>query len=116
MRWWALGGLCWGLAACGVGELRAATLAAEAIAPQQAKPAVMGKVVLDVNGTKHALELDTRTTLLDALRNRPPLQTVIVTGRAAKPELVELADTVSEIRDVKHAFNAGVKAQAGIDY
>lgn len=46
----------------------AATLAAEAIAPQQAKPAVMGKVVLDVNGTKHALELDTRTTLLDALR------------------------------------------------
>ncbi len=56
------------------------------------------------------------TMVLDALRNRPAMQTVIVTGRAAKPELVELADTVSEIRDVKHAFNAGVKAQAGIDY
>lgn len=54
--------------------------------------------------------------VLDALRNRPPQQHVIVTGRAAKPELVELADTVSEIRDVKHAFGAGVKAQAGVDY
>jgi xanthine dehydrogenase YagT iron-sulfur-binding subunit len=46
----------------------AATLAAEATAPSPAKPAVMSKVVLDVNGTQHALELDTRTTLLDALR------------------------------------------------
>jgi xanthine dehydrogenase YagT iron-sulfur-binding subunit len=46
----------------------AATLAAEATAPAPAKPAVMSKVVLDVNGTRHALELDTRTTLLDALR------------------------------------------------
>jgi xanthine dehydrogenase YagT iron-sulfur-binding subunit len=46
----------------------AATLAAEATAPSPAKPAVMSKVALNVNGTKHALELDTRTTLLDALR------------------------------------------------
>jgi cob(I)alamin adenosyltransferase len=59
------------------------------------------------------LDLD---TVLDALRNRPPMQTVIVTGRAAKPELVELADTVSEIKDVKHAYKAGVKGQAGVDY
>jgi xanthine dehydrogenase YagT iron-sulfur-binding subunit len=46
----------------------AATLAAEATAPSPAKPAVMSKVALNFNGTKHALELDTRTTLLDALR------------------------------------------------
>jgi len=51
-----------------------------------------------------------------AIRARPPMQTVIITGRAAKPELVELADTVSEIADRKHAFKAGVKAQAGIDF
>ncbi len=44
------------------------------------------------------------------------MQTVIITGRAAKPELLELADTVSEIRDEKHAFKAGVKAQPGIDF
>ncbi|MFN3988474.1 MAG: cob(I)yrinic acid a,c-diamide adenosyltransferase [Rhodocyclaceae bacterium] len=54
--------------------------------------------------------------VLDALRARPAHQSVIVTGRAAKPELVELADTVSEIRDEKHAFKAGVKAQNGIDF
>ncbi len=59
--------------------------------------------------------LDT-AAVIDAIRARPPLQTVIVTGRAAKPELVELADTVREIADRKHAFKAGVKAQAGIDF
>ena len=45
-----------------------ATLAAEVAAPSPARPTVMSKVVLNVNGAKHALELDTRTTLLDALR------------------------------------------------
>ena len=54
--------------------------------------------------------------VIEAIRARPAGQSVIVTGRAAKPELIELADTVSEIRDVKHAYNAGVKAQAGIDF
>lgn len=54
--------------------------------------------------------------VIAAIRARPAGQSVIVTGRAAKPELIELADTVSEIRDVKHAYNAGVKAQAGIDF
>jgi cob(I)alamin adenosyltransferase len=54
--------------------------------------------------------------VIEAIRARPAGQSVIVTGRAAKPELIELADTVSEIRDVKHAYNAGVKAQPGIDF
>ncbi|WP_339487042.1 cob(I)yrinic acid a,c-diamide adenosyltransferase [Pseudomonas sp. EL_65y_Pfl2_R95] len=59
--------------------------------------------------------LDTEL-VLQAIRARPPMQSVIVTGRAAKPELVELADTVSEIRDVKHAYKQGVRAQMGIDF
>lgn len=50
-----------------------------------------------------------------ALAARPPLQHVVVTGRAAPAALIELADTVSEIRDVKHAFRAGVRAQTGVD-
>lgn len=54
--------------------------------------------------------------VIEAIRARPAGQSVLITGRAAKPELVELADTVSEIADVKHAYKAGVKAQAGIDY
>ncbi len=54
--------------------------------------------------------------VLTSLVNRPVNQHVIVTGRNASKELVEIADTVSEINDTKHAFNAGIKAQKGIDY
>jgi cob(I)alamin adenosyltransferase len=53
--------------------------------------------------------------VLDAINARPPMQHVVVTGRGASPELIELADTVSEITDVKHAYRAGVKAQKGVD-
>lgn len=56
-----------------------------------------------------------REAVLDALSSRPPMQHVVVTGRAAIPELRELADTVSEIADEKHAYRAGVAAQKGID-
>jgi cob(I)alamin adenosyltransferase len=51
----------------------------------------------------------------DALRARPPQQHVVITGRGAPDALVELADTVTEMRLVKHAFQAGIKAQKGIE-
>lgn len=54
--------------------------------------------------------------ILDAIANRPPEQSVIVTGRGGGSALQELADTVSEIKDVKHAFKAGIKARRGVDY
>jgi cob(I)alamin adenosyltransferase len=54
--------------------------------------------------------------VLDALAHRPPMQHVIVTGRAASAALIDLADTVSVIADEKHAYRAGVKAQPGIDF
>ena len=54
--------------------------------------------------------------VLTALRSRPAHQTVIITGRGCHREITELADTVSELRPVKHAFDAGIKAQIGIDY
>ena len=53
--------------------------------------------------------------VLDALDHRPAMQHVIVTGRGADDALIELADTVTEMRDVKHAYRGGVKAQRGID-
>ena len=53
--------------------------------------------------------------VLDALAQRPSMQHVIVTGRAAPDALIELADTVSIIADEKHAYRAGIKAQPGID-
>ena len=54
--------------------------------------------------------------VLSAIRNRPVDQTVIVTGRSAHKELVAIADTVSEVREEKHAFRSGIKAQIGIDW
>lgn len=54
--------------------------------------------------------------VLSALEKRPEKQHVIITGRNAAVELVEAADTVSELNEVKHPFYFGVKAQKGIDY
>ncbi|MFC3190410.1 cob(I)yrinic acid a,c-diamide adenosyltransferase [Pseudocitrobacter faecalis] len=54
--------------------------------------------------------------VLSALRQRPTHQSVIITGRGCHRDITEMADTVSELRPVKHAFDAGIKAQIGIDY
>lgn len=55
------------------------------------------------------------TDVLEALRARPVHQHAIVTGRAAQPELIEIADTVTEMNVIKHAFQAGIRAQKGIE-
>ena len=55
-------------------------------------------------------------SVLSALRERPAHQSVIITGRGCHRDIIELADTVSALRPVKHAFDAGIKAQMGIDY
>jgi len=54
--------------------------------------------------------------VLDALANRPAEQSVVVTGRGGGSELIELADTVSELKEVKHAYNSGIKARRGVDF
>ena len=54
--------------------------------------------------------------VLDALRQRPPQVEVVLTGREAPPELMELADLVTEMHPVKHYFQAGVKAREGIEW
>jgi cob(I)alamin adenosyltransferase len=52
----------------------------------------------------------------EALRGRPAMVHVILTGRHAHPLLIELADTVTEMREVKHAYQKGILAQRGIEY
>lgn len=59
--------------------------------------------------------LDTQE-VINAIENRPADQSVIVTGRGCHALLLELADTVSELRPVKHAFDNGIQAQPGIDW
>ncbi|MBP2859464.1 cob(I)yrinic acid a,c-diamide adenosyltransferase [Dickeya oryzae] len=51
-----------------------------------------------------------------ALQQRPAHQSVIITGRGCHRDLLEIADTVTEMRPVKHAFDAGIQAQQGIDW
>ena len=59
------------------------------------------------------LDLD---EVLAVLKARPPQQHVVITGRGCHRALLELADTVSEVQNVKHAFDAGIRAQQGVDW
>jgi cob(I)alamin adenosyltransferase len=56
------------------------------------------------------------TEVLEALKAKPVDKHVIITGRNARPELIEVADLVTEMEMVKHPFRSGVKAQAGIEF
>lgn len=59
------------------------------------------------------VELD---EVIEAISHRPEMQSVIITGRAAHRSLIDMADTVSEVRNIKHAFESGIKARKGIDW
>lgn len=54
--------------------------------------------------------------IVDAIANRPPQQSVVVTGRGGGTALQNVMDTVSEVKEVKHAYKAGVAARKGVDY
>jgi cob(I)alamin adenosyltransferase len=54
--------------------------------------------------------------VVETLKARPEMVHVILTGRNAHPSLVEISDTVTEMRQVKHAYEGGVLAQRGIEY
>ncbi|WP_159651574.1 cob(I)yrinic acid a,c-diamide adenosyltransferase [Vibrio atypicus] len=54
--------------------------------------------------------------VVEALNNRPKMQSVVITGRGAHRTLIEMADTVSEVKNVKHAFESGIKALKGVDW
>jgi cob(I)alamin adenosyltransferase len=55
-------------------------------------------------------------TVADTLKQKPEMVHVILTGRNAHSKIVEIADTVTEMRQVKHAYEAGILAQRGIEY
>ncbi|HTV64430.1 MAG TPA: cob(I)yrinic acid a,c-diamide adenosyltransferase [Bryocella sp.] len=52
----------------------------------------------------------------DTLKKKPEMVHVILTGRNAHPAIVEIADTVTEMREIKHAYQKGIEAQRGIEY
>jgi cob(I)alamin adenosyltransferase len=75
-----------------------------------------GLVILDELNIALRYEYLDLATVVAALRDRRPGLHVVVTGRNAKPDLVEAADLVTEMTLVKHHFAAGVKAQPGIEF
>ena len=54
--------------------------------------------------------------VIEAIKNKPHAQSVVVTGRGGGTTLREIADTVSEVKEIKHAYNNGMKARKGVDY
>ena len=77
-------------------------------------PEIKLLVLDELNIVLHYGYLDLSKVLVD-LAARPPMQHVIVTGRDAPQSLIDVADTVSEIRAIKHAFDRGIQAQKGIE-
>jgi len=87
-----------------------------ALAKQFLSDPAIGMVVLDeLNIALKYGYLDVHTVIADLL-DRPEMQHVVITGRGAPPELVAIADTVTEMNVVKHAFKAGIGAQAGTEW
>ena len=77
--------------------------------------------MISSNSNSYGLHLiidydSTVTAVISGLDNRADHTSVILTGRDAKPELIEYADLVSEMVEVKHPFKSGIKAQRGIDF
>jgi cob(I)alamin adenosyltransferase len=73
-------------------------------------------LILDeINNALH-LKLVDLDQVLKIIERKPPQMHLVLTGRNAHPRMIELADTVSEIIEVKHAYRKGIEPQPGIDY
>ena len=85
-----------------------------------AKKAIVGgkydMVILDEINVALDFKLIALPEVIELIKNKPPALDLILTGRYAAPEIIELADTVSEVKDVKHHYSKGIKDRAGIEY
>ncbi|MBB1125150.1 cob(I)yrinic acid a,c-diamide adenosyltransferase [Thiospirillum jenense] len=94
---------------------RASAAAAWSVAAEYLRNPDYALVVLDELNIALKLQLLPLDDVLTSLAARPPAQHVIITGRAAPAALLDYADTVTEMRSVKHAYAAGIAAQIGIE-
>ena len=73
-------------------------------------------IILDeINNALH-LKLVDLEQVIDLIENKPPLLHLVLTGRDAHPQVIDRADTVSEVVEIKHAYRKGIEPQPGIDY
>ena len=86
------------------------------VAKNMLQDASFDLVVLDelINTIQYGY-LDAHSVIRD-LQSRPDMQHVVITGRGAPPALIELADTVTEMGPIKHAYENGIRAQRGIEW
>lgn len=73
-------------------------------------------VILDELTYLVSYDIVSEEDVLDLLAGRPDRLHIVLTGRAAGPDLIAAADTVTEMKEIKHAFKSGIKAQKGIEY
>jgi cob(I)alamin adenosyltransferase len=86
------------------------------LARQRMDAGQLDLLILDeINNALH-LKLVDLDQVLELLNERPKGMHLVFTGRDAPPELIERADTVSEVREIKHAYRKGIEPQPGIDY
>ena len=85
-----------------------------------AKKAIAGgkynMVILDEINVAVDFKLVDLKQVVEMIKNKPPALDLILTGRYAAKEIIKLADTVSEIKEIKHHYAAGIKDRAGIEY
>jgi len=96
-------------------DIASAEAAWEAAKQMMADPGI-GMLVLDELNIVLRYDYLPLAEVLEGLRGKPRDLHIIVTGRNAKPELIALADLVTEMSLVKHPFQAGIKAQKGIEF
>jgi cob(I)alamin adenosyltransferase len=86
------------------------------LAHQKIESGQAGLLILDeINNALH-LKLVDLDQVLEIIDKKPPEMHLVLTGRDAHPQVIELADTVSEVLEVKHAYQKGIEPQPGIDY
>jgi cob(I)alamin adenosyltransferase len=73
-------------------------------------------LVLDEVNIALAKGLISISEMTDFITQRPPKLNLILTGRGCPPEIIELADTATEMGEIKHAYHAGIPARKGVDF
>jgi cob(I)alamin adenosyltransferase len=86
------------------------------LARQKIESGQLDVLILDEINNALSLHLVDLEQVLEMIRTKPPRMHLVLTGRDAHPQVIELADTVSEILEIKHAYRKGIEPQPGIDY
>ena len=86
------------------------------VAQRMLKDNTLDLVILDEITYMLSFKYLDSDTIINSIKGRPFGQSVVVTGRGGGSRLREIADTVSEVKEIKHAYNNGIKARKGVDY